>query len=205
MEKTEIGTKATRADIIQTLYDRKYVLDESMRATDLGLEVFEVLESTCPTVVSTKLTKELEERMNRIRLREERRENVLAQTVQVLKPALDELKRKEKLVGEKLSRAIRKARLEERTIGPCPNCKTGKLVILRSRKTSKRFIGCTNYFEGLCKASSPLPQYGSVRPLKRNCICCSWPMVQIRAKGMRTWNLCTNPECPLKKREGHVD
>jgi DNA topoisomerase-1 len=205
MEKTEIGTKATRADIIQTLYDRKYVLDESMRATDLGLEVLEVLESNCPTVVSTKLTKELEERMNRIRLSVERRENVLAQTVQVLKPALDELKRKEKLVGEKLSRAIRKARLEKRTVGPCPNCKTGKLVILRSRKTSKRFIGCTNYFKGLCKTSSPLPQSGSVRPLKRNCSGCSWPVVQIRAKGRRAWNLCTNPKCPLKERGGHAD
>jgi len=41
MEKEDIGTKATRAGTIQTLYDRKYVCDEKMSVTDLGFEVIE--------------------------------------------------------------------------------------------------------------------------------------------------------------------
>ncbi len=197
MEEVDIGTKATRADIIQTLYDRKYVRDERIVVTDLGFDVLEVLEKYCPTVVSIKLTKELEERMNEIQVNNEKRENVLIDAVEILKPAVKELKTKDKIIGEQLSNAIKKSRLEERTIGMCPVCNTGKLMILYSRKTGKRFIGCTNYFKGLCKTSFPLPQRGTVRPLGRNCRGCGWPTVQVRIKGRRPWTLCFNPKCPL--------
>jgi DNA topoisomerase-1 len=200
MEETEIGTKATRATIIQTLYDRKYVRDERMSVTDLGFEVVEVLKKCCPTVVSLELTRELEEKMNKIQTNDEKRENVLLEAVEILKPATEELKEKEKIIGEQLSDAIKKAKLEERTIGTCPICNTGKLVTLYSRRTSKRFIGCTNYFKGLCKASFPLPQQGTVRPLGKNCRGCGWPTVQVRIRGRRPWMLCFNPKCPLKEK-----
>jgi len=199
MEETEIGTKATRANIIQTLYDRKYVREERMVVTNLGFDVLEVLEKYCPPVVSIKLTSELEERMDKIQAKREKRENVLVDAVEILKPVVQELKEKEKIIGEQLSNAIKRARLEERIIGTCPVCGTGKLMILYSRKTGKRFIGCTNYFKGKCETSFPLPQKGSVRPLGRNCRGCGWPTVQVRIKGKRPWTLCFNPDCPLKK------
>jgi DNA topoisomerase-1 len=199
MEEVEIGTKATRADIMQTLYDRKYVRDERIVVTDLGFEVLEVLEKYCPTVVSIKLTKELEEKMDKIQVKNEKRENVLVDAVEILKPAVEGLKTKEKTIGEQLSNAVKKSRLEERIIGTCPVCNTGKLMILYSRKTGKRFIGCTNYFKGLCKTSFPLPQRGTVRPLGRNCRGCGWPTVHVRIKGKRPWTLCFNPGCPLKE------
>ncbi|MGQ9623991.1 MAG: DNA topoisomerase I [Candidatus Bathycorpusculaceae bacterium] len=199
MEEEEIGTKATRADIIQTLYDRKYIRDERMVVTDLGFEVMEVLKQYCPTVVSVKLTKELEERMNKIQLNNEKRENILVNAVEILKPAIEELKEKEKMIGEQLSNAIKRARLEERMVGTCPVCNSGKLMILYSRKTGKRFIGCTNYFKKLCSASFPLPQIGVVRPLGKSCRGCGWPTVQVRIKGRRPWNLCFNPKCPIKE------
>jgi DNA topoisomerase-1 len=199
MEEEGIGTKATRADIIQTLYDRKYIRDERMVVTDLGFEVMEVLKQYCPTVVSVKLTKELEEKMDKIQLNNEKRENILVDAVEILKPAIEELKEKEKLIGEQLSNAIKRARLEERTIGTCPICNSGKLMILYSRKTGKRFIGCTNYFKKLCSASFPLPQRGTIRPLGKNCRGCGWPTVQVKLKGRRPWNLCFNPKCPIKE------
>jgi len=199
MEETEIGTKATRAAILQTLYDRKYVRDERISVTDLGFEVLEILKRYCPTVVSIKMTKELEEKMNKIQTNGEKRENVLLEAVEILKPVAEELKGKEKIIGEQLSNAIKKAKLEERTIGLCPICNTGKLMTLYSRRTGKRFVGCTNYFKGLCKASFPLPQKGTVRPLGKNCRRCGWPTVQVRIGGRRPWTLCFNPECPLKE------
>jgi DNA topoisomerase-1 len=199
MEEAEIGTKATRAAILQTLYDRKYARDERIIVTDLGFEVLEVLEKYCPMVVSIKLTRELEEKMNKIQVNDEKRENILLEAVEILKPATDELKEKEKIIGEQLSNAIKKAKLEERTIGICPICNTGKLMIIYSRKTGKRFIGCTNYFKGLCKASFPLPQKGTVRPLGKNCRGCGWPTVQVRMQGRHPWTLCFNPKCPLKE------
>ncbi|MBX5320790.1 MAG: DNA topoisomerase I [Candidatus Bathyarchaeota archaeon] len=199
MEEVGIGTKATRADIIQTLYDRKYVRDERIVVTDLGFEVLEVLKNHCPTIVSIELTKRLEERMDKIQTNMEKRENVLLDAVEILKPVVEELKDKEKTIGEQLSNAIKRARLEERIVGQCPICGTGTLMILYSRKTGKRFIGCTNYFKKMCNTAFPLPQRGTVRPLGRNCRGCGWPTVQIRIKGRRPWNLCFNPECPLKE------
>jgi len=199
MEEAEIGTKATRADIIQTLYDRKYVRDERTVVTDLGFEILEVLEKYCPTVMSIKLTKELEEKMNKIQVNNGKREDVLVDAVEILKPVVEELKEREKTIGEQLSIAIKRARLEERIIGTCPICNTGKLMTLYSRRTGKRFVGCTNYFKGLCKASFPLPQKGTVRPLAKNCHGCGWPTVNVRIKGRRPWTLCFNPECSLKE------
>ncbi|MEM2104910.1 MAG: DNA topoisomerase I [Candidatus Bathyarchaeia archaeon] len=199
MEETEIGTKATRAGIIQTLYDRKYVRDERMVVTDLGFEVTELLKKYCPAVVSIKLTRDLEEKMNKIQLNSEKRENVLLTAVEILKPVMEELKLQEKVIGEQLSNAIKRARIEERVIGTCPICNTGKLMTLYSRKTGKRFIGCTNYFKNTCKAAFPLPQRGTVKPLGKNCRGCGWPLVQVRMKGSRPWTLCFNSKCPLKE------
>lgn len=199
MEEAEIGTKATRAGIIQTLYDRKYVRDERMVVTDLGFEVVEVLKKYCPTVISIKLTRDLEEKMNKIQLNSEKRENVLLTAVEILKHVVKGLKAQEKVIGEQLSNAIKKAKLEERTIGACPICKNGKLMTLYSRRTGKRFIGCTNYFKNTCKAAFPLPQKGTLRPLGRSCRGCGWPTVQVHMKGNRPWTLCFNPQCALKE------
>lgn len=199
MEQQKIGTKATRADIIQTLYDRKYIRDERITVTDLGFVILEVLEGYCPTVVSIRLTRELEEKMNHIQMNSEKREKVLKDTIQILEPVIETLKKNEKAIGQQLSTAVRASKLEERTISTCPVCKTGKLLILRSKKTGKRFAGCSNYFEGLCKASFPLPQQGTIKPLGRNCHACSWPTVQVRTKGRRSWTLCLNPRCSLKE------
>ncbi len=193
MERTEIGTKATRADIIQTIYERKYITNEKITMTDLGLEVLNTLEKYCPLVVSVKFTRELEQEMDNIQSRQERREIVLTHMIEILKPILEKLKENEKAIGERLSQAIEKSRIEERTLGACPTCKTGKLVIIHSRKTGKRFVGCTNYFKGTCNISSPLPQRGNLKPLSKSCPNCGWPMIQVRLRE-KAWKLCVNPQ-----------
>ncbi|MEM2911305.1 MAG: DNA topoisomerase I [Candidatus Bathyarchaeia archaeon] len=205
MEEAGIGTKATRADIIQTLYDRKYVRDERMVVTDLGFEVLEVLQKHCPPIISVSLTRNLEERMDNIQANVEKRENVLLDAIEILKPVVEELKNKEKIIGEQLSHAIKRARFEERIVGTCPVCGAGNLMILYSRKSGKRFIGCTNYFKNQCKASFPLPQKGGVRPVGKNCRGCGWPTLQVRIKGRRPWILCFNPDCPLKEERKNAE
>jgi len=199
MEKEGIGTKATRADIIQTLYDRKYVTEENIKVTELGQDVTEILQKHAPTIVSVKLTQELEEKMQRIQKNEEKRENVLAEAINCLKPVLEELESQEKIIGQALSEALRQSKLQERIIGDCPTCETGKLVIIRSRKTGKRFVGCTNYFHSRCKTSFPLPQHGIVKPTGRICPVCGWPTVIVFKRGKRPWRLCLNSACPKKE------
>ncbi|MDX1813349.1 MAG: DNA topoisomerase I [Candidatus Bathyarchaeia archaeon] len=199
MEKEEIGTKATRAGIIQTLQARKYIREERIVVTDLGFEVVDVLRKYCPTVISLELTRKLDERMNAIQQGTETRENVLQGAIEILKPVTDKLKENEKVIGARLSQALLKSRMEERAIGACPICQSGKLVILRSKKTGKRFVGCTNYFEGNCSTSFPLPQKGLVKPSGSICKSCGWPTVRVFIWGKRAWTLCFNPKCSLKE------
>ena len=61
----------------------------------------------------------------------------------------------------------------------CPECKTGQLLVIKSHTTKKRFIGCTNYYNG-CKASSPLLQKAMLKATKIKCNFCSWPTIFFR-------------------------
>ncbi len=200
MEKNGIGTKTTRADIIQTLYNREYAVDENIKVTELGQRVTEILQKYAPTVISVQLTRELEETMQCIQKNEEKRENVLAETVNRLRPVLETLKNRRETIGQTLSDAAGQSRLQERTIGSCPTCKTGKLMILRSRKTGKRFIGCTNYFKNNCTTSFPIPQLGTVKPTGKQCSVCGWSTIIIYRKRRKPWRLCLNLNCLEKER-----
>jgi DNA topoisomerase I len=199
MEKEEIGTKATRAATIQTLQDRKYVTGtSSFTVSDLGFEVAEVLSKYCPTVVSPEMTKKLEGEMSEIQQGKQTKQAVIQQATETLRQITLELKTQEAAIGAQLSQANQKAMLEERTIGACLKCSDGQLVILRSKKSGKRFVGCTNYFKGKCNTAYPLPQTGTIKPLGAKCHRCGTPAIAVLSRGRKTWKLCLNPACPSK-------
>jgi DNA topoisomerase-1 len=129
----------------------------------------------------------------------ETKDAALQNAVEILKPVLLELKKSESVIGVQLSETLKKGRLEERTVGACPKCADGKLVILRSKKTGKRFVGCTNYFEDKCNVTFPLPQTGNVKSLNTACKSCGCPTLSVWLKGKRSWKFCVNPTCPSKK------
>jgi DNA topoisomerase-1 len=199
MEKEEIGTKATRAATIQTLYDRKYMNGTGkLFVSDLGFEIIEVLSKYCPTVVYPEMTRLLESKMEAIQQGVETKQNVLQNAIETLKEITSEFKEKEAEVGAKLSQPLRKSKLKEKTVGTCPKCNDGKLMILRSKKTGKRFIGCTNYFENKCNTAFPLPQSGTIKLLRSVCKSCGSPIVAVYLRPKRLWKLCLNPNCPSK-------
>ena len=77
----------------------------------------------------------------------------------------------------------------------CPECHLGKLMVIRSNKTKKRFIGCSNYYNG-CRASSPLLQKAILRATKIRCELCSWPIVMFRYTRRQKWiKSCANIKC----------
>jgi hypothetical protein len=81
----------------------------------------------------------------------------------------------------------------------CPMCKTGQLMVIRSNKTKKRFIGCSNYYNG-CKASSPLLQKAKLRATKIQCESCLWPMIIFRYSIRQKWvKQCSNINCKSRK------
>lgn len=199
MEQVEIGTKATRADIIEILYSRGYITEERIVATDLGFDIVSILGRYCPEIVSVSFTRDLEKRMEDIQDGNEKMEHVIDGSVNQLRPILEEMRSRQEEIGHALSEAVRKAKMQERIVASCPVCETGQLMILYSRRTGKRFLGCTNFFKGLCKTSFPLPQAGTLKPAHRNCRACGWRTVQVMAKGNRPWTLCFNPDCPSKE------
>ncbi|TLN09704.1 DNA topoisomerase I, partial [bacterium] len=152
MEEQGIGTKATRAEIIETLYKRGYIEERRIRVTDLGLTVSKIVEEHCPQLVSVELTRALEAKMEAIERGEEKQENVIQEALAQLQPVFENLKRNEAALGGELAKVVGTTRPETSVVGPCPSCKTGTLIILRSRRTGKRFVGCTSFFNRLCNA-----------------------------------------------------
>lgn len=84
----------------------------------------------------------------------------------------------------------------------CPACGVGELMVIRSRTTGKRFMGCSNFYGG-CNASSPLLQKARLRATKRPCGVCGWPMIIFRYSRNQKWTRqCSNFECDSRKSGG---
>jgi len=198
MEDAEIGTKATRTEIIDTLFKRGYVAGESIDMTDLGFAIVETIGKYCPAILSIEMTRDLERDMELIQLEQRGADDVVAEAAAALKPILEEFKAKEKLIGVELNAALRESQFKENTLGPCPSCRTGVIRIVRNRSTGKRFAGCSNYANG-CRTSYPLPQAGKIEPTKRSCPVCGAPIIKAFIRGRRFMTFCINFDCPSKK------
>ncbi len=198
MEREEIGTKATRAEIIATLVGRGYVAGESMEVTDLGIAVVETMARYAPSVVGTGLTRDIEEKLERVEGGSEEEAALLRETVRTLAGQLAELSLNEEAIGREIDSAQMKIVAKSFVLGRCPVCKNGELRVIRSKTTKKRFVGCSNYSSG-CRASASLPQRGTVRATTKACERCSWPIVYVLGSG-RPWRLCVNPSCPGKRK-----
>jgi len=164
MEEKNIGTKATRAEILQTLYDRKYINDKSIRVTKLGEVVTKTLKDYCPRVLSEELTRHFESEMEQVLSGKKKRTEIVNEAREFLADVLKDFKKNEKIIGKKLLDGLVESRETERTLGTCPNCKTGQLKILKSRFSGKFFVGCSSYFRCVkcgftrtaCKCKCPI-------------------------------------------------
>jgi DNA topoisomerase-1 len=226
MESQNIGTKATRAETISTLLDRAYVLQDNtgfLAPTETGLSLIETLETKCPAIISTELTRRTDESLERIIGKRENAPAVLAKAFRDVVGILELVRGSKEEIGALLRGAgpegddhhrssslnkfaRRRPAYREVLIGKCPTCRTGNLKIIRSQKTRKRFVGCTNYSSG-CNTSAPLPQRGIISRYSQRCNSCGWPMISVgfAPRIKRTWNVCLNPSCPSKqvtKKEG---
>ena len=191
MEEQEIGTKATRAEIVDTLYKRGYIREERMIASTLAFDVIELMLRYCPRIVDVGFTKELEGKMRKIDVGEIRREDVVQEASETLKPAIEELKTNELEIAKVLGRSTRLAALSERTLtSPCPICGS-KLYIQKSRTTGKRFITCSRTQLPECKFTLPLPQLGKLILLNKNCPKCGFQMVRTWSRGRRPFISCS--------------
>ncbi len=203
LEKHNLGTKSTRAGIIDTLVQRGYVEGKSLEPTEIGMNTSDTLEHYCPDIVKEDLTRQFEEEMELIREQKTTEEKVLEKAKEALTKILKEFKEKEKEIGNELKKSLIASEDKKNTIGKCPVCKEGTLMIRYSPKTRQRFIGCNRYPD--CKAVFSLPGNGkTAKGTDKICEFCGYPMVQV-GTGRSTKIVCFNMECPAKKKEEEKD
>jgi len=191
MEQLSLGTKSTRHEIISKLYSRKYVTGATPIPTSTAIAVVNALINC--DVVKPKMTAELESDMNEIAEGKKTLDATVKESREMLTKVMQELEPEKENIKTNITNAVR----EQNTIGTCPRC--GKPLVVRVSKKAKRFVGCTGYPE--CTNTYSLPQQGGLTMTTKLCDACNTPIVKVKMKGRRTWELCVNSECPKKKKK----
>jgi len=204
LEKKNLGTKATRASILETLYSRGYVKDTSIKATPLGISLIETLEKYSPIIVDEKLTRNFEIQMDSIQTAKkgfiEKEEKIIEKAKKTITEISNQFEKHEVEIGKELLQANVKLREEQRkenSLNVCPVCGKGNLGITYSKKTRKYFVACDAYPD--CKNTYNLPPNGMIKKTEKICEECGFPILMRLAKGKRPWEFCFNPKCAKNK------
>ncbi len=201
METEKIGTKATRAGIIKTLFDRGYIAGKEICPTPLGIGVVDVLQNQYPVLVKSEMTRNLEDIMEDVQQKKRSIDSTIFSIKNELKDLLILFHNKEEEIGQSLYENLQLSEKSELTIlGKCQKCKKGDLRIIKSRKTGKRFISCSAYFDKSvkCTTTYPLPGTGNIKPTSKKCPHDGLPIIEWQ-RGRRKYQMCISPECPSKK------
>lgn len=202
MERNGLGTKSTRAEIINTLIKRSYLNQgkSGFEATEIGFAVINAMERFIPSAISTELTKTFEEDLEKIETGQIKDEEVIKKAVNALGATIEKIKTNESSIGQELNEAVERTSRGNLAVGVCPICHIGSLVIIKSSKTRKRFISCSQYRITGCKASAPLPQIGKLLKGKEPCPTCGWPTITSLLGRKKPWKFCVNVKCESKNK-----
>jgi len=207
LEKRGLGTKATRASIVETLYSRGYVREKSIEVTELGLRMTETLEKYSPIIMDEKMTKDMSEDLEKIEISEKgldkKKDKILDEAKKVVTKIAEGMTANLEKMGECLKDANEQVWKEERelnTMTKCPVCREGNLRVMYGKRFSRYFVSCDAYPK--CKTIFSLPPRGLMKPARDKegvlemCAECNFPLVASFMKGRAPWKLCFNPECP---------
>ncbi|MEX2017342.1 MAG: DNA topoisomerase, partial [Candidatus Pacearchaeota archaeon] len=204
LEKRNLGTKATRSSILETLYDRGYIKEKSIEATPLGISLISTLEKHSPIIIDEQLTRSFEKEMDQIlqskKDLEKKEEAVKAKAQETIIKIIKQFEKEGNKIGQELMQAqdeVRATEKEQNKIMLCPSCGKGSLAITYSRKNRKFFVACNAYPE--CKTTFSLPPFGLIKKTEKLCNSCQWPMLISIQKGKRPWIFCFNPNCEINK------
>jgi DNA topoisomerase I len=197
LEKRNLGTKSTRAQIVDTLYQRGYVQGTSLEATELGIQVVSTLGKHCPKIQDEDLTKHFEEEMQEIREEKKNEKEILEEAKEVLIKILKDFKKNEKEIGEEMITAYQESENKQNTVGKCLKCDDGTLMVRRGK--FGRFIACDKYPD--CKTTFNIPNTGFLKTTDKTCEHCSHPIIKLSRPKKIPQELCINPDCPGRQTE----
>lgn len=187
LEKRGLGTKSTRANIIDILYNRKYVEGKKIVVNELGEHLIDTLKKYSSKITSEELTREFEEKMEGIMEGNTKKGEVIKEAEVEVASILDDIESNKLKIGEELYAAYR----ESRVVG---KCKCGHNLILIDSPRGGSFVGCSGYPD--CKSTYSLPRGASI--LKTTCEKCGLPMISFGKPRQRA---CLDPKCGKEGKE----
>jgi DNA topoisomerase-1 len=219
LEEKDIGRPSTYVPIISTLTERKYVTREkkSLRPTELGFTVTELMENYFKEIVDVGFTARMEDSLDDIEVKGTEWHSVIADFYKILdaelKVADKEIEKVEiadeptdevcELCGKPM--VIKVGRFGEfmacsgypdckntkpilKSTGvACPQC--GKDIVARKSRKGKTFYGCSGYPD--CK------QVYWYKPTDKKCPECGALLVERTTKNHKF--ACSNPDCKYKE------
>ncbi len=195
MEKRGLGTKSTRASIIERLYAVKYFKGTPsgpIEPSQLGMAIIDALHEFAPRITTPDMTSELEEDMTHVAEGTDTQDQVVYHSRTLLAGMLDALIEHKDDLGEAISDAV----TADAKVGTCPKC--GKdLVMKTSAKTRGSFIGCMGWPD--CDVTYPVPSGVRVSPLEGEaavCPECGAPRIKCQPFRQKAYEVCVNPKCP---------
>ena len=210
MEERGLGTKATRAEIIQKLYDRGYVFSNPPEPSETGIAMYKAFHDYVPRMATPEMTAELERDMDQIAAGETSKDEVVRISREMLHETTSELEQRK----DDLAKQIWAGMDEDKFLGPCKVCEeagrkreNGEPNRLRiiDLKGGKRMYGCEGWNRDdpeapdSCRVSGPLPgRFFELWRLEERCsVCGERPRLTVKKRGPgRPWKLCLNDDCP---------
>lgn len=151
-----IGTEATRANVLDVLKKRGYLLTEKnkLHVSEQGITLCKAVELE-PLLTSPEMTAKWEVALKQISQKQRTQENFLGQIQKFIQKLLTEvpeqMQKSESLTQQVATQKTAESEAKkDAEIGICPICKHGKIV------DKGKFYGCTNYkAEQPCKFTLP--------------------------------------------------
>lgn len=219
LEEKNIGRPSTYAPIVATLLDRKYIEREkkSLKLTDLGNIVNDMMEEYFEEIVDAGFTAEMENKLDDVEAKGTEWKDIIRDFYKEFKRELEEADEKiEKIIYEDKPTdetcekcgspmVIKHGRFGEfmacsgypeckntkpivRSTGvKCPIC--GKDIIAKRSRRGRMFYGCSGYPD--CK------QVYWNKPVEKKCPECGALMIEKKSKNYTL--ACSNSECSCKE------
>jgi len=196
LEEADLGTKATRAVVVDTLFKRGYLKgSSSIEVTAFGMSVIDIMAKYSPEILDEELTRKIEKEMDAITEGHIHKDAVINDGRKIIEQITGHFKEREKAIGDELAMALMGARSEANLVGACPKCEGGDLRVIRS-KFGKNFVGCSNYPK--CTNTYQLPQLAKIEPLGTKCEKCGTPQVKVIRAKQSPFTMCLDFYCPTK-------
>ncbi|MBQ2748404.1 MAG: type I DNA topoisomerase [Clostridia bacterium] len=180
LEENGIGRPSTYAPTIGTILDREYIVKEgrSLKPTELGTIVTELMEKHFAAVVDTEFTANMETELDAVSEGKEAWKNVIRNFWGGFRATLE--------AAEKNLEGVKLGPQDEVTDIPCEKC--GRMMVIKNGRFGK-FLACPGYPE--CKNAKSIAVETEGR-----CPVCGGKMLVKKAKSGNKYFGCENyPNC----------